>query len=100
MSDLLNIALPKGRLGDKVYNLLESIGYDCREIREDGRIGSVEFAGGCPGNLQGIGKLVSGMKPEEVIERLSGIRCGGKPTSCPDQLARALQAILRKREAR
>ena len=37
MSDLLNIALPKGRLGDKVYNLLESIGYDCREIREDGR---------------------------------------------------------------
>ena len=70
------------------------------EIGEDGRIGSVEFAGGCPGNLQGIGKLVSGMKPEEVIERLSGIRCGGKPTSCPDQLARALQAILRKREAR
>lgn len=70
------------------------------EIRENGRIGSVEFAGGCPGNLQGIGKLVSGMKPEEVIERLSGIRCGGKPTSCPDQLARALQAILRKREAR
>ena len=70
------------------------------EIRDDGRIGAVEFAGGCPGNLQGIGKLVSGMKPEEVIERLSGIRCGGKPTSCPDQLARALQAILRKREGK
>ena len=70
------------------------------EIRDDGRIGAVEFDGGCPGNLQGIGKLVSGMKPEEVIERLSGIRCGGKPTSCPDQLARALQAILRKREGK
>ena len=50
---------------------------------------------------QGIIELyLQGMKPEEVIERLSGIRCGGKPTSCPDQLARALQAILRKREAR
>ena len=43
---------------------------------------------------------IVGMKPEEVIERLSGIRCGGKPTSCPDQLARALQAILRKREGK
>ena len=53
-----------------------------------------------PAAVPGIGKLVSGMKPEEVIERLSGIRCGGKPTSCPDQLARALQAILRKREGK
>lgn len=70
------------------------------EIGDDGRVGSVEFAGGCHGNLQGIGKLVAGMTPQEVIDRLGGIRCGGKPTSCPDQLARALQAIQRKREGK
>lgn len=51
---------------------------------------NVQFLGGCNGNLQGIGKLVEGMKADEVIERLQGIRCGSKTTSCPDQLARAL----------
>ena len=60
---------------------------------EDGRISSVTFQGGCHGNLQGIGSLVRGMKPQEVIERLGGIRCGSKCTSCPDQLARALAEI-------
>lgn len=50
----------------------------------------VEFMGGCNGNLKGIGKLVSGMHVDEAIKRLSGITCGFKPTSCPDQLARAL----------
>ena len=53
-------------------------------------IKSVEFIGGCNGNLKGISKLVEGMKADEVIERLQGIRCGSKTTSCPDQLARAL----------
>ena len=51
---------------------------------------NVQFLGGCNGNLQGIGKLVEGMKADEVIERLQGIRCGSKTTSCPAQLARAL----------
>ena len=51
---------------------------------------NVKFTGGCNGNLKGIGALVEGMKKDEVIDRLSGIRCGFKRTSCPDQLARAL----------
>ena len=58
---------------------------------EGGVVKNVKFTGGCHGNLQGIAKLVEGMKPEEVIDRLSGIRCGFKPTSCPDQLAKAIK---------
>lgn len=57
---------------------------------EDGIVKNVAFSGGCHGNLQGIAKLVEGMPKDEVIKRLSGIRCGFKPTSCPDQLAQAL----------
>ena len=57
-------------------------------------IKSVEFIGGCNGNLQGISKLVAGMKAEDAIERLEGIQCGFKPTSCPDQLAKALRQAL------
>lgn len=60
---------------------------------EEGIIKSVEFFGGCHGNLQGISHLVEGMKPEDVIKRLEGINCGGKGTSCPDQLSCALKAI-------
>ena len=48
-------------------------------------IKSVQFTGGCNGNLQGISRLVQGMKAEDAIARLEGIRCGWKPTSCPDQ---------------
>ena len=59
---------------------------------EDGRIRRVEVVGGCSGNLQGISRLVVGMDVDEAIRRMEGIRCGGKPTSCPDQLARALKA--------
>ena len=58
---------------------------------EDGRVHNVQFLGGCNGNLKGIGSLVEGMKAEDVIERVSGIRCGMKSTSCPDQLAKALK---------
>lgn len=58
---------------------------------EDGKVLSVEFMGGCNGNLQGISKLVAGMEVDEVIRRLEGIHCGAKPTSCPDQLASALK---------
>ena len=61
---------------------------------KDGVIDSVKFTGGCNGNLQGIGALVKGMKPEEAISRLKGIRCGFKPTSCPDQLDHALEEMI------
>lgn len=58
---------------------------------EEGIVKSLQVMGGCHGNLQGISKLVEEMKVEDVIQRLEGIRCGGKPTSCPDQLAKALK---------
>ena len=58
----------------------------------ENKIQNIEFYGGCDGNLQGISNLVKGMKVEDVIERLKGIDCGGKGTSCPDQLSKALQA--------
>ena len=54
-------------------------------------IESVKYIGGCSGNTQGVAALVKGMKVDEAIERLSGIKCGFKPTSCPDQLAKALK---------
>ncbi len=57
-------------------------------------IESVEFLGGCPGNLLGITHLVKGMEIEEVLLRIEGVRCGRKNTSCPDQLARALRSYL------
>ncbi len=61
---------------------------------EDGVVQSVKVTGGCSGNLQGISALVKGMKVEEAIARLDGIRCGFKPTSCPDQLAQALKEMV------
>jgi len=61
---------------------------------KDGHIDSVQFTGGCNGNLQGVSALVKGMTPEEAISKLKGIRCGAKPTSCPDQLAHALEQML------
>lgn len=57
-------------------------------------IKSVQYVGGCDGNLKGISKLVAGMEINEVIERLEGTRCGMKPTSCPDQLAKALKQLI------
>ena len=54
---------------------------------------SVRFVGGCNGNTQGVASLVAGMKLDDVIERLSGINCGGRGTSCPDQLSQALIQI-------
>ncbi len=61
---------------------------------KDGVIDSVQFTGGCNGNLKGIAALVKGMTPEEAISRLKGITCGFKNTSCPDQLAQALESML------
>lgn len=59
---------------------------------KDGKVYNVSFLGGCNGNLKGIASLIEGMDVDEVIARVSGIRCGMKSTSCPDQLAKALQA--------
>lgn len=64
------------------------------ELDEHGIIQNLSVVGGCSGNLQGIGALVRGMTAQEAIERLKGIHCGPRPTSCPDQLAKGLEAIL------
>ena len=64
------------------------------EIEVDGdTIQSMKFNGGCNGNTKGISSLVKGMKVDDVISRLKGTDCGGRGTSCPDQLARALEAM-------
>ena len=63
------------------------------EIDAEGRISHCFFHGGCHGNTQGISKLVVGRTPDEVIPLLEGIRCGNKPTSCPDQLSQALRQL-------
>lgn len=61
-------------------------------VLDDDRIESVKFLGGCSGNTQGVAALVRGMTIDEAVSRLKGIRCGFKPTSCPDQLALALES--------
>lgn len=64
------------------------------DLDDEKKVHNLRFDGGCNGNLQGIGRLVEGMKAEEVIGKLEGTRCGFKNTSCPDQLAKALKAAL------
>lgn len=66
---------------------------------DQGIIRKVEVLGGCNGNLQGISRLVEGMEAREAIRRLRGIRCGFKPTSCPDQLSLALEQALAQGES-
>ena len=61
----------------------------------DGIVSNVRFSGGCAGNTQGVAALVEGMKAEDVVERLSGIRCGFKRTSSPDQMAQAIKEALK-----
>lgn len=61
---------------------------------EDGVITNCSFVGGCAGNTAGISSLVKGMKTEEVVEKLKGVKCGFKSTSCPDQLAKAIEEAL------
>jgi len=61
---------------------------------EDGIVTACSFVGGCSGNTQGVASLVVGMKVEDAVARLKGIKCGFKPTSCPDQLALALEKIV------
>ncbi len=60
----------------------------------DGKVKNVSFMGGCNGNLQGISKLVDGLAVEDVINKLKGVKCGFKQTSCPDQLAKALEQYV------
>ena len=65
------------------------------DVAIDGNVvSSVKFLGGCAGNTQGVASLIVGMAADEAIARLRGIRCGMKPTSCPDQLANAIEACL------
>lgn len=68
----------------------QSIAFDI----QDGKVCHVKFTGGCHGNTQGIAKLVEGMDAQDVIARLEGTNCGGRGTSCPDQLAKALKSAL------
>ena len=63
-------------------------------LDDDHIIQDVHFSGGCNGNLQGICKLVTGQKAEDVISKLEGIRCGFRSTSCPDQLSKALRKAI------
>ena len=68
------------------------------DVDDNNTIEQVTFIGGCNGNTKGISSLVKGMKMEEVIDKLQGIQCGFRPTSCPDQLATALKQIKEKKE--
>lgn len=77
--------------------IFKTKGTCAREIHveiQDNVVQDVKFIGGCMGNTQGVSSLAKGMKVEDVIQRLKGIECGGRGTSCPDQLARALEAYL------
>lgn len=66
------------------------------EVNDNNIIEKVQFTGGCSGNTQGVSALVAGMGIDEAISRLEGIKCGPRPTSCPDQLARALREFKDK----
>lgn len=65
------------------------------ELNDDNTINNVSFYGGCNGNLKGIGKLIEGMSADKVVEKLEGVTCGFKNTSCPDQLAQALKEMMK-----
>lgn len=66
------------------------------DIVED-KVANVVFHGGCNGNLNGISKLIEGMEVEEVVDKLSGLGCGMRATSCPDQLAKALEMVAKNK---
>lgn len=65
-------------------------------LNDDNVVEDVQFVGGCNGNLQGICSLIKGQKAVDVINRVKGISCNGRPTSCPDQLAVALAQAMAK----
>ena len=70
------------------------------KLDDEGVVQSVEIIGGCHGNGQGVARLVEGMKAQDAIDKMAGIKCGYKQTSCPDQLSRALTIALREQEKR
>lgn len=79
-----------------IYNTTGTCSKQIQLDVEEGVIKDVQFLGGCNGNLQGISKLVKGQKVKDIIDKLQGIKCGMKDTSCPDQLSKALSAIIEK----
>ena len=79
-----------------IYNTTGTCSKQIQLNVEEGVIKDVQFLGGCNGNLQGISKLVKGQKVKDIIDRLQGIKGGMKDTSCPDQLSKALSAIIEK----
>ena len=70
------------------------------KLDDEGVVRSVEIIGGCHGNGQGVARLVEGMKAEDAVAKLAGIKCGYKQTSCPDQLSKALTIALKEAEKR
>lgn len=78
----------------KVYSTEGTCSRQIEVEVEDGIVKDVKFAGGCGGNTQGVAALVVGRKVDEVIGLLKGIKCGSRPTSCPDQLAAALESMM------
>ena len=88
---------PCQMMGPVIANLAEEYAGKIKigkiNVDDNGCVQNVSFMGGCHGNLQGICSLIRGMKAEDVKARLQGIRCGAKPTSCPDQLATALEEM-------
>jgi len=68
------------------------------ELDDAHRVHNIQFIGGCSGNTQGVAALAEGLTADEIEEKLGGIRCGFKSTSCPDQLAKAVQAAVRQGE--
>ena len=80
-----------------IYNTVGTCSKQIIIELEDDIIQNIEFIGGCNGNLQGLDKLARGLKITDVIEKLKGIRCGAKATSCPDQLAVALAKYIEER---
>ena len=70
------------------------------KVDDDGVVQSVEIVGGCHGNGQGVARLVEGMRAEDAIQKMAGIKCAYKQTSCPDQLSKALTIALKEQEKR
>ena len=78
-----------------VYKTKETCSKEIIVELDNDIIKNVEFLGGCNGNLKGISSIVKGMKVDDVIEKLKGITCSGRPTSCPDQLSKALEEAIK-----
>lgn len=78
---------------EHIYHTTGTCSQAIRIVMDENVINEIQFVGGCNGNLQGIAALAKGHTPDEIIARLEGIKCGMKPTSCPDQLAQALKEI-------